>query len=74
MRTVTIHEAKTHLSRLIRAVIDGEDIIIANGKRPVVRLVLVEPKTGKRRIGAAKGTVKIMPNFDEPLDDFADYQ
>jgi len=75
MKTVTIHEAKTHLSRLIRDVIEGDEIVIARGKTPVVRLTLVEPDAGRRRIGAAKGmVVEIRPGFDDSLEDFADYR
>lgn len=47
-RTVTVHEAKTHLSRLLRAVEAGEEIIIARGDTPVARLVLAEPAPAVR--------------------------
>lgn len=47
-RTVTVHEAKTHLSRLLRAVEAGEEIIIARGDTPVARLILADPAPAPR--------------------------
>jgi prevent-host-death family protein len=74
MKTVSVHEAKTHLSRLIREAQEGEEIVIARGNQPVVKLVLVEPESRHRVLGTAKGEVKIAPDFDEPLEDFVGYR
>ena len=73
MIQVSIHEAKTHLSKLISKAIDGEDIIIAKGKTPVVKLVQLTASTAERKLGSAKGKIKIATDFDEPLDDFKEY-
>ena len=54
MVTVNVHEAKTHLSRLLKQVEAGEEVIIARNGKPVARLARVEPK-GKRQFGALKG-------------------
>ena len=54
METGTIHKAKTELSRLIEKACRGEEIIIARGKKPVVRLVAIEDKRGQRKPGAWK--------------------
>lgn len=52
MAIFTIHEAKTHLSRLVAAALAGEEVIVARGKVPVVRLVPVEPVVKpKRKLG-----------------------
>lgn len=67
METITIHKAKTQLSRLIEKACQGEDIVIARGKKPVVRLVAIQESTGDRKPGAWKGKVKIGPEFFEPL-------
>jgi len=67
METITIHKAKTQLSRLIKKAARGEEIIIARGKQPVARLVGIEKETGNRKPGAWKGKVKIGPEFFEPL-------
>jgi prevent-host-death family protein len=67
METITIHKAKTQLSRLIEKVTRGEEIIIARGKTPVAKLVALEVKSGKRIPGAWKGKIKVGPEFFEPL-------
>jgi prevent-host-death family protein len=71
--TVTIHEAKTHLSRLIRKVLEGEEVIIAKGSKPVVALKKVAA-SGERVAGKNRGKIVISDDFDEPLPDFAEYQ
>ncbi len=74
MAQVTIHEAKTHLSRLIQRVLAGEEIIIAKGQQPLVKLVALPEARRQRRIGHARGVILYMAgDFDEPLDEFADY-
>ena len=71
---VNIHEAKTNLSRLIQDAIDGKEVIIARGNKPVVRLEVVPEMRRRRKIGNAKGLILSMSDdFDEPLDDFRDY-
>ncbi len=73
MFLVNIHEAKTHLSRLIKKVINGEEVIIAKGNKPLVKLILIDSKKSTRKIGSAKGMIKISKDFDESLDDFQEY-
>jgi antitoxin (DNA-binding transcriptional repressor) of toxin-antitoxin stability system len=67
METITIHKAKTELSRLIERACRGEEIVIARGKKPVVRLVAIGDKTGQRKPGALRGKLKVGPEFFEPL-------
>lgn len=55
MTTVSVHEAKTHLSRLIERVLAGEEVVIARNKEPVVRLVREVPPKKKPLLGAMKG-------------------
>ena len=66
---VNIHEAKTHLSRLLDRVEKGEEVTIAKAGKPVARLVPVFHKMERRIPGTAKGRVVIADNFDEPLPD-----
>jgi antitoxin (DNA-binding transcriptional repressor) of toxin-antitoxin stability system len=74
MHQVTIHEAKTHLSRLIQAALAGEEVVIAKGKQPLVKLVVVPELRQQRRIGGAEGVVLfIADDFDAPLQDFQEY-
>ncbi len=69
MTSVNIHEAKTHLSRLLQRVQAGEEIVIAKSGRPVARLVPVAP-SGQRRIGDLEGLpFYIAPDFDAPMED-----
>jgi prevent-host-death family protein len=69
METITIHKAKTQLSRLIEKACRGEEIVIARGKTPVVRLVAVESQSGKRIPGAWKGKISYTPDAFAPLTD-----
>ncbi|TCF97740.1 antitoxin [Paraburkholderia strydomiana] len=68
MQTVNIHEAKSQLSRLIEAVVSGEEVVIAKAGTPVVRLVSVEQKPALR-LGLMKGRIRIADDFDAPLPD-----
>jgi prevent-host-death family protein len=69
---VNIHEAKTHLSRLVERVEAGEEILIARGGRPVARLVPVGRRTRPRELGIWQGEVWVAPDFDESMDDLVD--
>ena len=73
MLQVNVHQAKTNLSKLIQKVIDGEEVIIAKGNQPVVKIILVDNLKPKRQLGTAKGMIKISDDFDEPLEDFKEY-
>jgi len=66
-KEVNTHEAKTHLSRLLRRVAAGEEIIIANRGVPVARLVPVTTHKPKRQLGVYGDTIKIADDFDAPL-------
>jgi prevent-host-death family protein len=67
MTSVSIHEAKTHLSRLIARVALGEESVIAKGGRPVARLVPFRGQKGRREPGLDQDTVRIAEDFDGPL-------
>lgn len=67
MTQATIHEAKTHLSKLIRKALDGEEVIIANRDKPLVRLQVLCRQRNSRRIGGLKHWKKeIGGGFDDP--------
>ena len=69
MKQVTIQEAKTHLSELIQQALNGEEIIIAKEKEPLVKLVVVTEIRKPRRLGGSPDLVKYMAeDFDDPLD------
>ena len=69
--TVSVHEAKTHLSRLIERVLAGEEVVIARNKEPVVRLVREASVKKKPLLGALEGKVKfdLEDGFFDPLPD-----
>jgi antitoxin (DNA-binding transcriptional repressor) of toxin-antitoxin stability system len=67
METVTIRKAKADLSRLIQRACRGEEIVIARGKKPVVRLAALRDAQGNRKPGAWKGKLEVGPEFFEPL-------
>ena len=63
---VNIHEAKTHLSRLIERVESGEEITIARAGRPVARLVPYRRRTEPRTPGLLKGQIRLADDWDSP--------
>ncbi len=67
MTLVNIHEAKTHLSRLLARVVEGEEIVIAKSGRPVARLVAVERRSQRRVLGQDRGLFEVPEDFDDPL-------
>jgi prevent-host-death family protein len=75
MAQVSIHEAKTHLSRLLRQVTAGEEIVIAKAGRPIARLVPVEPQR-RRVLGRDAGLFEVPEDFDAPLPEevLADFE
>jgi prevent-host-death family protein len=67
MHSVTIHQAKTQLSKLIAEVLEGEDVVISRGATPVARLVPIGDVKGRRQPGALRGKLQVGPGFAEPL-------
>ena len=64
---VKVHEAKTHLSRLLDQAMAGDEITICKGGREMVRLVPVENAPLRRQVGSAKGDFVVPADFDAPL-------
>jgi prevent-host-death family protein len=68
MAEINVHEAKTHLSRLLVRVAGGEEIVIARAGKPVAKLVPIDPKP-QRVIGQDDGLFEVPEDFDAPLPD-----
>jgi prevent-host-death family protein len=68
MKTVNLHAAKTHLSRLVDDAAAGEEVVIAKAGKPMVRLVPVGPQK-RTGFGDLKGRIRIAADFDAPLPD-----
>ncbi len=64
---VNVHEAKTHLSRLLEQALAGDDVIIMRSGRPLVRLVPVDQAPARRVVGTGKGDFVVPDDFDEAL-------
>ncbi len=69
MKTVNMHEAKTHLSRLVEEAAAGNEIIIAKAGKPCARLVPCAPARKPRVLGRMKGKIWISDDFNAPLPD-----
>lgn len=69
MSIVNIHEAKTHFSKIINQVLMGEEIIIARGGLPLIKLVPYIKEPSERKGGQFKGLIQIREDFDAPLPD-----
>lgn len=67
MPQVNVHEAKTHLSRLLARVAAGEEIVIARAGTPVARLVPIEQEARRRVLGQDEGLFEVPEDFDAPL-------
>lgn len=64
---INIHEAKTHLSRIVEEVAAGKEVVIAKAGKPMARLVPMKQGITKKHLGLLKGKIKIPPDFNEPL-------
>ena len=67
MEQINIHDAKTHLSRLLERACSGEEIVIAKAGKPIAKLGPVQEIRKERKKGLLKGKIKIGKNFDMPL-------
>jgi prevent-host-death family protein len=66
-KTVNIHAAKTHFSRLVERAAKGEEIIIARAGKPLARLVPLAAPAKPRRANLLRGRIRIARDFDAPL-------
>ena len=73
MKQVTVAEASKNLSELIDAALRGEEVMITKGDRALIKLTPTTPAKS-RQPGSAKGQIWMSEDFDEPLDEFKDYE
>jgi prevent-host-death family protein len=69
MPIINVHAAKSQLSRLLNAAAAGEDVIIAKAGKPVARLVPIEARKERRKLGTLAGQLRVPDDFDDPLPD-----
>jgi antitoxin (DNA-binding transcriptional repressor) of toxin-antitoxin stability system len=67
-------QAKARLSELVQKALSGEEVILSRDYKPLLKLVPLKELAGERSPGSARGEVRMSPDFDAPLEDFADYQ
>ncbi|MEN2737932.1 type II toxin-antitoxin system Phd/YefM family antitoxin [Microbacterium sp. X-17] len=68
----TVHEAKTHLSRILRMVENGEEVRILRGTHPVARVVPIVEEPRRRRLGTLKGQIWMSDDFNDIDEDIVD--
>lgn len=73
MKRYTVHQAKSQLSRLIQQALQGEEVVILNRDKPVVKLEPVAPRK-RRQLGLLKGEVWMSEDFNKTPNDFKDYE
>jgi prevent-host-death family protein len=66
---VNIHDAKTHLSRIVDEVAAGAEVIIAKAGKPMARLIPISAPARQKRLGLLKGKIRVPDDFNAPLDD-----
>jgi prevent-host-death family protein len=73
---VNVHEAKTHLSRLLEDVAAGGEVVIAKAGKPVARLVPFEAGVRPKRLGLLRGRIRVPADFNAPLtpDELTDFE
>ncbi|NOQ46941.1 MAG: type II toxin-antitoxin system prevent-host-death family antitoxin [Desulfobulbaceae bacterium] len=74
MTQLNIAEAKAHFSEIIQKALLGEEVVIAKGNRPLVKIVPLASPISKRTPGSGKGQLlQMAEDFDAPLEDFKEY-
>jgi prevent-host-death family protein len=74
MQRVDLNQAKNHLPELIEQTIGGNEVIITQGGKPLVRLVAFSKQNRtQRHFGSAKELIKMAPDFEAPIEDFKEY-
>jgi len=69
METVSISEAKSHLSQLVDQAASGHDVVVSRNGKPLVRITQLEGPKRRVRFGVLRSRVQIAPDFDAPLPD-----
>ena len=74
MQTLTLQDAQRRLPELIAAAVSGEEVTIESNDGTIVALMLLKPMSPKPTFGSAKGLIKILDGFDDPIEGFEDYE
>ncbi|WP_420130070.1 type II toxin-antitoxin system Phd/YefM family antitoxin [Longimicrobium sp.] len=72
-RAIDLNHARTQLAELVRQAARGEDVILTEDGRAVAKIIPITRAQGPREFGSARGLIHMADDFDEPLEEFADY-
>jgi prevent-host-death family protein len=64
---INIHEAKTHLSRIVEEVARGKVVVIGKAGKPLAKLVPIAPEVKRKKLGTLKGKIRVAKDFNAPL-------
>ncbi|MDJ0601124.1 MAG: type II toxin-antitoxin system prevent-host-death family antitoxin [Crocosphaera sp.] len=73
MLQITLNEAQNQLPKLLKAAAEGQQVIIQNNEGQDFQIISLPPYSKKPQYGSAKGIVKMLDNFDDPIEDFEEY-
>ncbi len=73
MYQIELDKAKAQIASLLQTALDGEEVVITQNDQPVVKLVPISNAKPRRQSGSARGLITMSDDFDEPLEDFAEY-
>ena len=73
MYQIELEKAKAQIASLLQTALEGEEIVITENDQPVLRLVPIAAAKPRRPSGSAKGLITMTDDFNEPLEDFAEY-
>ena len=73
MYQIELEKAKAQIESLLQTALDGEEVVITQNEQPVLKLVSIASAKSRRQSGSAKGLITMSDDFDEPLEDFAEY-
>lgn len=73
MYQIELEKAKAQIESLLQTALAGEEVVITQNEQPVLKLVSISSAKSRRQSGSAKGLITMSDDFDEPLEDFAEY-
>jgi prevent-host-death family protein len=73
-KPIDLKQAQARLKELVEKAGRGEEVILAEGGKPVAKIVPLGPRSAKRRFGSARGLIHVRSDFDAPLDDMREYE
>ncbi len=73
MYRIELEKAKAQIESLIQTALAGEEVVITRNEQPVLKLISISPVKSRRQSGSARGLIAMSDDFDEPLEDFAEY-